>query len=118
MEVRSDVLIVAATNRPDILDPALTRPGRLDRLIYVGLPNMAAREAILRIYCGRVQVEVPEGGKEGPQYNKLMKSLARETEGYTGAEIEYIIKVIGYKFWSFTSPIGVYFFSHEAILLR
>lgn len=49
VEQLSNVLVVAATNRPDVLDPALLRPGRLDRLLYVGPPDLEARRQILRI---------------------------------------------------------------------
>ena len=45
------VIIIAATNRPDILDPALLRPGRFDRQVYVGLPDIKGREAILRLHA-------------------------------------------------------------------
>ena len=44
------IVMIAATNRPDILDPALLRPGRFDRQVYVGLPDIKGREAILRIH--------------------------------------------------------------------
>lgn len=49
--VNEGVIILAATNRPDILDPALLRPGRFDRRIYVGLPDIKGREAILKVHA-------------------------------------------------------------------
>jgi transitional endoplasmic reticulum ATPase/AAA family ATPase len=75
----SRVVIVGATNRPDILDPALTRPGRMDRKIYVGLPDAEGRESIFRI------------GLKGKRCdeNVDLSTLASNSisHGYTGAEI-------------------------------
>ena len=50
------VLVVAATNRPEVLDPALVRPGRFDRHVHVGLPDEAGREAVLRVHARNVQM--------------------------------------------------------------
>jgi transitional endoplasmic reticulum ATPase len=71
------VVIIAATNRPDILDPALLRPGRFDRLIYVPLPDARAREEIFKIHLR---------GKPLNEDVSLQK-LVSLTEGYTGADI-------------------------------
>jgi len=71
------VVVIAATNRPDILDPALLRPGRFDRLIYVPLPDARAREEIFKIHLrGK-----PLGEDVG------LQKLVNLTEGYTGADI-------------------------------
>lgn len=51
LDARRDVYIVAATNRPDILDPAITRPGRFDKLLYIGLPDQKERFEILKTVC-------------------------------------------------------------------
>ncbi|CAM9665337.1 unnamed protein product [Chrysoparadoxa australica] len=71
------VITVAATNRPDIIDPALLRPGRLDRLVYVPPPDLESRTEILRITLNRMP------------HDKTMDllSLAQMTEGYSGAEV-------------------------------
>ncbi len=50
------VIIIAATNRPDVLDPALLRPGRFDREIYIDLPDLKAREAILKVHARKVKL--------------------------------------------------------------
>ncbi|KAI0927661.1 hypothetical protein AcV5_008138 [Taiwanofungus camphoratus] len=71
------VTIVAATNRPEIIDSALMRPGRLDRILYVGPPDQQGREEILRIRTRKMSVEPGMDVSE----------LARLTEGYSGAEI-------------------------------
>jgi len=73
-----DVKIIGATNRPDILDDALLRPGRFDRIIDVGLPDAEAREQIFSIHIGHMNVDK----KISP------KKLADMTEGFSGAEIK------------------------------
>ena len=73
-----DVKIIGATNRPDILDDALLRPGRFDRIIDVGLPDAEAREQIFSIHIGHMNVDK----KISP------KKLSEMTEGFSGAEIK------------------------------
>ncbi|ROW09678.1 hypothetical protein VMCG_02471 [Cytospora schulzeri] len=75
-ELTQGVLVLAATNRPQALDPALLRPGRFDKLIYVGPPNEAARAAILRKFLATRQT--------APGID--IEELAKETEGFSGAE--------------------------------
>lgn len=80
------VIVVAATNRPQVLDPALVRPGRLDRLVYVGLPDFSARVSILKSALSKIPHRIPETG------NESLIELAKRTEGYTGAEIVMLAK--------------------------
>eukprot|EP00347_Sterkiella_histriomuscorum_P019506 403341369 len=87
VESRAQVIVVAATNRLDIIDTALLRPGRFDRLIYVPLPSQQAREQILRINVGKMQKS------DDIDYEKL----ARETDGMSGAEIALICREAGLK---------------------
>jgi len=77
LEVLSDVIIIAATNRPDIIDAALLRPGRFDRLLYVPPPDKEARIQILKIHTSKK----PLAG------DVKIDTLAFQTEGYTGADI-------------------------------
>jgi cell division protease FtsH len=79
--VNEGVIILAATNRPDILDPALLRPGRFDRRIYVGLPDIKGREAILKIHSKN---------KALADTVKL-DELAKSTSGFTGADLENLL---------------------------
>jgi cell division protease FtsH len=79
--VNEGVIILAATNRPDILDPALLRPGRFDRRVYMGLPDIKGREAILRIHSR---------GKPLADTVKL-DELAKSTPGFTGADLENLL---------------------------
>ena len=75
------VIIIAATNRPDILDTALLRPGRFDRQIYIGLPDQKAREAILNIHARGKQI--------GPDVD--MGVVARSTAGFSPADLENLL---------------------------
>ena len=79
-DVRGDVRVIAATNRPDILDPALLRPGRFDRVIEIGMPSAKSREDIFKIHTRRMSLE------EEPDINILV-SL---TEGASGADIRNV----------------------------
>lgn len=75
------VIIIAATNRPDILDHALLRPGRFDRQVYVGAPDMKGREAILKVHS--------RGKPLAPDVN--LHEIAKATVGFTGADIENLL---------------------------
>ncbi|TRO54825.1 AAA family ATPase, partial [Candidatus Bathyarchaeota archaeon] len=77
LESLKDVVVIAATNRPDMVDPALMRPGRIDRILYIPNPDKEAREAILRIHTK---------GKPLAEDVDISK-LADQTEGYSGADI-------------------------------
>ena len=80
LEELHNVTVIAATNRPDILDPALLRPGRFDRLVYVPVPDKEARKEIFKIHLkGRPLAEDVD-----------IDALAEKTEGYTGADIEAV----------------------------
>lgn len=88
-ELLQDVLILAATNRPQAMDPALLRPGRFDNLIFVGPPNEAARATIFRNWLAhrRCAEEIDVG------------ELARESEGFSGAETKAICDAVGNAAW-------------------
>ncbi|ESQ24395.1 MAG: AAA family ATPase, CDC48 subfamily [uncultured Acidilobus sp. JCHS] len=78
----SNVVVLAATNRPDMLDPALLRPGRFDRVIYVPPPDKEARKQILKIHTKKV-----------PLANDVdLDRLAELTEGYTGADLAALVR--------------------------
>ncbi len=80
-DTQEGVIIIAATNRPDVLDPALLRPGRFDRQITVNLPDVKGREEILRVHSKKVKLA------EGVDLNVV----ARGTPGYSGAELANVI---------------------------
>ena len=75
------VIVMAATNRPDILDKALLRPGRFDRQITVGYPDVKGREEILKVHS--------RGKPLGPDVN--LKTIAKSTSGFTGADLENLL---------------------------
>ena len=80
LEELRDVVVIAATNRPDIIDPALLRPGRFDKLLYVPLPDLEARKEIFKIHTERKPLTA----------DVEITKLAEATEGYTGADIAAI----------------------------
>ena len=80
-EANSGIIIIAATNRVDILDPALLRPGRFDRQVQIGLPDMKGREQILAVHVRKVPL--------GTDVN--LSVLARGTPGYSGAELANLV---------------------------
>ena len=75
------VIMIAATNRPDILDPALLRPGRFDRQVTVGYPDVKGREDILRVHA--------KGKPLAPDVN--LATIAKSTAGFTGADLENLL---------------------------
>jgi cell division protease FtsH len=75
------VIVIAATNRPDVLDPALLRPGRFDRQVMVGLPDVRGREQILRVHMRRVPLSD----------NVEPAIIARSTPGFSGADLANIV---------------------------
>ncbi len=81
LEDLTDVLVIAATNRPDIIDPALLRPGRFDRIILAPVPDKKAREDIFKIHS-----------KMMPLKDVNLKKLAEKTQGYVGADIEAVCR--------------------------
>jgi len=82
---RSNVKIIAATNRLDILDPAILRPGRFDRMVFVPLPDAAGRESIFKIHSGRMTLS-----------DKInFEELSKITDGASGADIKAIVTEAG-----------------------
>ncbi len=80
-EVNDGVIVIAATNRPDVLDPALLRPGRFDRQVVVGLPDIRGREQILKVHMRKV----PLGEDVEPA------KIARGTPGFSGADLANLV---------------------------
>ena len=80
-ETNASVIVMAATNRADILDPALLRPGRFDRQIYVNRPDVRGREEILRVHARKKPI--------GPDVD--FRTVARITAGFTGADLENLL---------------------------
>jgi len=80
-ETNEGVILIAATNRPDVLDPALLRPGRFDRQVVVPRPDVKGREEILRVHARRIPLAP----------NVELKVLARGTPGFSGADLANLV---------------------------
>ncbi|MGI1671945.1 MAG: ATP-dependent zinc metalloprotease FtsH [Neptuniibacter sp.] len=80
-EGNEGIIVIAATNRPDVLDPALLRPGRFDRQVHVGLPDIRGREKILKVHMRKV----PLGDDVKPEL------IARGTPGFSGADLANLV---------------------------
>lgn len=80
-EMNDGIIVIAATNRPDVLDPALLRPGRFDRQVVVGLPDIRGREQILKVHMRKV----PVGDNVEPAV------IARGTPGFSGADLANLV---------------------------
>lgn len=85
LEELTDIVVIAATNRPDILDPALLRPGRFDRVLLVSPPGQKGREKIFKIHSGGMKLSK----------NVNLKKLAELTPGFVGADIESLCREAG-----------------------
>ena len=78
---RQGVIIIAATNRPDVLDPALLRPGRFDRQVVVSNPDLIGREKILKVHAKKISM--------APDVN--LRTVARGTPGFSGADLANLV---------------------------
>jgi cell division protease FtsH len=76
-DTQEGIILMAATNRPDVLDPALLRPGRFDRQVVISLPDIVGREAILKVHTRKIKLD------KGVD----LKSIARQTPGFSGADL-------------------------------
>jgi ribosome biogenesis ATPase len=85
---REGIYVIAATNRPDIIDPAMLRPGRLETLLFVGLPSIEDRVEILRTLVRR--------SLKGVSFTEQMAEVARACEGFSGADLEALLRRAGY----------------------
>lgn len=92
------ICVLAATNRKDVLDPALIRPGRFDRIVKLSLPNAAGRENILRVHAKKLPGFEEGDGVDPDRINSLgrgkkvdLGAVASVTEGLSGAELEFIV---------------------------
>ena len=99
LEDLKDVTIIGATNRPDMLDPALLRPGRFDRIILVDVPEAIGRKEILKVHLKNTPVSDENGqlivkekeNKVTKEYSAYLDNLTKMTEGFVGADIESLV---------------------------
>ena len=84
IESLNNVMVMAATNRPDMIDPALLRPGRFDKLVLVGKPDLKAREHILKVHTRKMPLDGVD-----------LKEIASRTDGYVGADLAALCREAG-----------------------
>ncbi len=80
-ETQEGIILMAATNRPDVLDPALLRPGRFDRQVFISLPDIVGREAILKVHMRKIKLAKDVD----------LKPIARQTPGFSGADLANLV---------------------------
>jgi transitional endoplasmic reticulum ATPase len=85
LEELQSVVVIGATNRPNLIDPALLRPGRFDELIYVGVPDRPGRERILKIQTGKMPLAADVD----------LSTVAARTDRFTGADLEDVVRRAG-----------------------
>ena len=92
------ICVMAATNRKEVLDPALIRPGRFDRIVSLQLPDAAGREKILRVHCKKLPGFAETSGVDPSRPGSLGKgrkvdlgAIAAVTDGFSGAELEFVV---------------------------
>ncbi|MFZ1970663.1 MAG: CDC48 family AAA ATPase [Candidatus Nanoarchaeia archaeon] len=88
LENLNSVIIIGATNRPDMLDSALLRPGRFDKILLVDAPNEKSRENILKIHTTKMPLGDSKKLLNEKERDDFLKDFAKQTEGYTGADLE------------------------------
>ncbi len=92
------ICVLAATNRRDVLDPALVRPGRFDRIVQLRLPDAKGRENILRVHCKKLPGFLEGSGVDSSRPGALgigqrvdLSAIAALTDGFSGAELEFLV---------------------------
>lgn len=94
---REGIYVIAATNRPDMIDPAMLRPGRLETLLFVGLPDAEERVDILKTLCRKINNFV---------FDDTIASIARACVGFSGADLEALLRRAGYAAISRCASLG------------
>jgi transitional endoplasmic reticulum ATPase len=92
LEDLTDILVIGATNRPDMLDPGILRPGRFDKILLVGAPEEKGRLQILEIHAKKMPIGDGKKLLTSEKREALLKDLSKKTEGYTGADLEAVCR--------------------------
>ncbi|MDP3992370.1 MAG: CDC48 family AAA ATPase [Nanoarchaeota archaeon] len=92
LEDLNDVLVIGATNRPDMLDPGLLRPGRFDKILLVGAPDEKGRLQVLNIHTEKMPIGDGKIALPNAKREALLKDISKKTEGYTGADLEAVAR--------------------------
>ncbi|KAL0068556.1 Ribosome biogenesis ATPase rix7 [Marasmius tenuissimus] len=95
LDARKSVYVIAATNRPDMIDPAMVRPGRLDKLLYVDLPSPDERAEIVRTMTRKVPLGIAEEGREEEVRQNVEHIVRERCDGYSGADLAALVREAG-----------------------
>lgn len=95
LSARKDVYVIAATNRPDMIDPAMCRPGRLDKLLYVDLPNADERAEIVRTVLRGVPIAPAELSSARSTVDEILDAVRVRCEGFSGADLAALVREAG-----------------------
>ena len=95
LDARKSVYVIAATNRPDMIDPAMVRPGRLDKLLYVDLPTPAEQVEILRTLMRRVPLDASEMVPAETTRAAIEALIQERGDGYSGADLAALVREAG-----------------------
>jgi len=96
LEDLNDVLVIGATNRPDMLDTALLRPGRFDKILLVNAPDEEGRLQVLKIHTKKMPLGEGKKMLNEKEKEELVKEIAKDTDGYTGADLEAVAREAAY----------------------
>jgi peroxin-1 len=86
VEGRDGIFVMAATSRPDLVDVALLRPGRIDKSVYCGFPDQDERDEIIRVYMKKFSY------REDPGHDTFVSWLASHTDGFTSADVKGLLQ--------------------------
>lgn len=95
LDARKSVYVIAATNRPDMIDPAMVRPGRLDKLLYVDLPSADERTEIVRTMTRKVPLGNPSGDSVSSVQDTVETLVRTRCDGYSGADLAALVREAG-----------------------
>ncbi len=96
LEDLKSVIVIGATNRPDMLDTALLRPGRFDKILLVNAPDEKGRFDVLKVHIKKMPIGDRKKEFSEKEKDELLRELAKQTEGYTGADLEAVAKEAAY----------------------
>jgi ribosome biogenesis ATPase len=92
LDTRKSVYVLAATNRPDMIDPAMCRPGRLDKLLYVDLPSASERIEIVRTLIRTIPIGSQEHNGQNEAHETIFRMVQTQCDGYSGADLAALVR--------------------------
>lgn len=92
LDTRKSVYVLAATNRPDMIDPAMCRPGRLDKLLYVDLPSASERVEIVRTLIRTIPIGSNDTDGQNEAHDTIFRMVQTQCDGYSGADLAALVR--------------------------